>query len=223
MTTRERKQLAISSQDPEQLERLSRDPEEEVRYGLIFNPNCPAVLLNRLSEDPDEDIRVALAELLTIPVEAAHRLSQDPEEEVREALAENPNIPAEILVSLAEDQSDYVVAGVAANPSTPEETKWQLLQLDGLITTSIANGSVLSERIINRLKQCRRVSTRVALAANLETPIPVLLDMIQQDPEEKVRNQALLNPKISRFGEAAKWPDFMSFQRAVGQWLLRSK
>ncbi|CAB4159404.1 hypothetical protein UFOVP699_140 [uncultured Caudovirales phage] len=101
---------------PITLERLSEDPELDVRVNVADNPNSPEKALRRVYDEKDEDsgtmINKKLARNPNTPVDILIDLSKHPFTIFRVAVAQNPSLPMEDLVRMLEDPNELVVETV---------------------------------------------------------------------------------------------------------------
>lgn len=81
----ERRKLARDpSNPPDVLDRLSHDPDWEVRWWAAENPSTPPEVLDRFSSDPHWDVRLKVAENTSTPFNALVRLSSDEHKWIRD-------------------------------------------------------------------------------------------------------------------------------------------
>jgi hypothetical protein len=125
----------------DQIEKLAKHKDAEVRAGVADNPNTPEALRKKIlngfltlkSEENEGDEFIARCKFVShelqenlleryTPLEAKDRSA------VLCSLAYNPNTSGEILTQLASDRFTEVRIAVASNPSTPVETLRQLSQ-----------------------------------------------------------------------------------------------
>jgi FixJ family two-component response regulator len=90
MTKGERKELARKSQDPEILDRLSRDEYKIVRLVVAGNPNTSVKSLDQLSRDEYKIVRFEVAINPNTSIGILDRLSRDEDEFVRLEITKNP-------------------------------------------------------------------------------------------------------------------------------------
>lgn len=155
------------------LARLARDPDEDVRRGVVHNPNTPAEILVCLRSDSDFGVRMGVAGNPNTPAETLVRLSSDPDYMVREDVAGNFNTPTETLVHLASDPDDEVRRGVAENPNAPAETAETLVHLVSDPDDEVREG----------------------IAENPNTPAETLVHLAS-DSNDRVRWGVAQNPNI---------------------------
>lgn len=126
LTFEEKKHLAKTSTDPNELARLANDKNYLVRGHVARNQNTPIVVLEQLANDEDEWVRAEVAENQNTPVAILQQLANDRKGYVRLFVAGNPNTPANILAQLANTGDHTVRCNVAGNSSTPAEVLAQL-------------------------------------------------------------------------------------------------
>ena len=87
-----RKSVASDSQAPADiLQKLAKDPVNEVRIKVAVNPSTPAAVLHTLASDPSASIRACVANNPGTAAETLHILSQDSFEMAAERAKKNPN------------------------------------------------------------------------------------------------------------------------------------
>ena len=128
------------------LQKLAKDDDQLVRWGVARNPDTPVELLQKLAKDNDLNVRQGVAKNPNTPVQLLQQLAKDDDLNVRRRVAENPNTPVELLQQLAKDDDHvFVRQGVAKNPNTPVQLLQQLAKDDDRDVRSTAN-RVLKER-----------------------------------------------------------------------------
>jgi len=93
---------------PEIAEKLSQDPEQEVRYLLTFNRDLSPAILSRLAADPSERVREMVVWSKKLPDEDYAKLARDPSAKVRETVARQERTSMEDWRRLREDPDQRV-------------------------------------------------------------------------------------------------------------------
>jgi hypothetical protein len=75
--------LAANVRDKGVLEKLSEDPDIDVRMWVACNPMTPELVLGKLAEDPIVFVRRGVAQNSSIPTHLLIRLNDDPDIRVR--------------------------------------------------------------------------------------------------------------------------------------------
>lgn len=101
---------------PITLERLSEDPNLDVKVTVAANPNSPEKALRRVYDETDLDpgimVKKKLARNPNTPVDILIELSKHPFTIFRVAVAQNPSLPMEDLVRMLEDPNDIAIETV---------------------------------------------------------------------------------------------------------------
>ena len=113
----ERVESAKDATTLEELEKLAKDENEDVRYYVAENEYTSVSLLEKLAEDEDVFVRRNVAVNTNIPVSLLEELVKDEDSIVRKIVAENANTPASMLDKLAEDENEDVRKAVTENPN----------------------------------------------------------------------------------------------------------
>jgi hypothetical protein len=72
------------------------------------NPNAPIDVLEKLSNDPNHDVRVAVATNASRPKLLVQNLAADGDIVVRHGLAQDINTPIDVLEQLSHDENAWV-------------------------------------------------------------------------------------------------------------------
>jgi hypothetical protein len=75
--------MAANIQNKDMLEKLSRDPDTDVRMWVACNPLTPRVVLEKLAEDPIVFVRRGVAQNQSTPAHILIKLNADPDTRVR--------------------------------------------------------------------------------------------------------------------------------------------
>tara|TARA_B100000963_G_scaffold255080_1_gene223726 strand:- start:11921 stop:12634 length:714 start_codon:yes stop_codon:yes gene_type:complete len=183
MDLNKRKVAAVWSKDTRLLDRLSRDPEQEVRKGVARNPHTPADILNRLSKDPSHDIRWWVAEYprTIASQEALARLGRDSSRKIRLAVAGNHYSPRGIMDRLSRSPDSVIRREVAGNPSTPLDILDRLISdKQGHVRGAVARNPSASLNILNRLSKDPEIGVIKDLAENPSASLNIL-NRLKQD------------------------------------------
>jgi hypothetical protein len=81
--------MAANIQDEDMLEKLSRDPDTDIRMWVACNPVTPRLVLEKLSEDPIVFVRRGVAQNRSTPTHLLIRLNADPDPRVRALVLKN--------------------------------------------------------------------------------------------------------------------------------------
>jgi hypothetical protein len=81
--------MAANIQDKDMLEKLSRDPDTDVRMWVACNPVTPRLVLETLAEDPAVFVRRGVAQNRSTPTHLLIRLNADPDLQVRALVLKN--------------------------------------------------------------------------------------------------------------------------------------
>ncbi|MDJ0742260.1 MAG: hypothetical protein QNJ32_02740 [Xenococcaceae cyanobacterium MO_167.B27] len=113
------------------------------------------------------------------PTDVLEELSKDEDAAIREAVAGNPNTPVEVLKNLSEEFPE----AVTGNPV------FDLLLLDNpdseFIRLSLARSSTTPQETLVKLVEHRDRKVRIAVAANVNTPLD-LLERLASNPQEGI-------------------------------------
>jgi hypothetical protein len=109
--------MAANIDDQSLLEKLSRDPDTDVRMWVACNPMTPELVLETLAEDPIVFVRRGVAQNKSTPMPLLTRLSDDADVVVR-ALASRNRISRS-------DRRDSLHERVVPGPTTPHDSGWQ--------------------------------------------------------------------------------------------------
>jgi len=101
--------------------RLAANRDEEVRWGVAYNPNAPVETLLRLrTPGKYSTMNEYLARNPRIPTEVLLQMYRNTESN-RSAFAMNPNCPADLMREIAELGTDMDRSWLAANPNLPTD------------------------------------------------------------------------------------------------------
>jgi hypothetical protein len=106
--------MAANIDDQNLLEKLSEDPDTDVRMWVACNPMTPELVLEKLAEDPIVFVRRGVAQNRSTPTRLLARLSDDADVVVRVLVSRNRNRRSYRRDSLHE----RVVPG----PTTPRDS-----------------------------------------------------------------------------------------------------
>ena len=81
--------MAANIQDKDILEKLSADPDTDVRMWVACNPVTPRLVLETLAEDPTVFVRRGVAQNRSTPTHLLIRLNADPDLQVRALVLKN--------------------------------------------------------------------------------------------------------------------------------------
>ena len=81
--------MAANIQDKDMLEKLSRDPDTDVRMWVACNPVTPRLVLETLAEDPAVFVRRGVAQNRSTPTHLLIKLNADPDLQVRALVLKN--------------------------------------------------------------------------------------------------------------------------------------
>ena len=81
--------MAANIQDKDMLEKLSRDPDTDVRMWVACNPVTPRLVLETLAEDPTVFVRRGVAQNRSTPTHLLIKLNADPDLQVRALVLKN--------------------------------------------------------------------------------------------------------------------------------------
>ena len=79
----------MTKEELEELDRLSKDKDLDIRWKVGANPNCPIEILDRFSKDPDMNLRGGVARNPNCPVEIIIKLTVDGNTRVKETATES--------------------------------------------------------------------------------------------------------------------------------------
>ena len=112
----ERRRAAVSNARSLSLalwERVTRDPDEWVRWSLGYRKDAPVEVLVRFAASPCAHLRASAASNARTPAELVARLARAPAARVRSAAAVHPEVTADTLHALARDPERSVRESVA--------------------------------------------------------------------------------------------------------------
>jgi predicted DNA-binding WGR domain protein len=115
------KDVAKQSSSRTVLEKLSVNPDSEIRIGVAENVNTPPHVLGMLASDSDQSIRLTVAENANASLHALKMLAADADPGIRCAVAGNAASPKEVLALIEGDFEISVRMAVASNPNAPAE------------------------------------------------------------------------------------------------------
>jgi hypothetical protein len=81
--------MAANIRDKDMLEKLSKDPDIDVRMWVACNPVTPRLVLEKLAEDPAVLVRRGVAQNRSTPTHLLIRLNADPDIQVRALVLKN--------------------------------------------------------------------------------------------------------------------------------------
>src|ERR1700731_3154488 len=108
--------MAANIDDQDLLEKLSRDPDTDVRMWVACNPMTPELVLETLAEDPLVFVRRGVAQNKSTPMPLLTRLSDDADVVVR-ALASRNRISRS-------DRRDSLHERVIPGATTRQDSGW---------------------------------------------------------------------------------------------------
>jgi hypothetical protein len=108
--------MAANIDDQDLLEKLSQDPDTDVRMWVACNPMTPEVVLGRLAEDAIVFVRRGVAQNKSTPMPLLTRLSDDADVVVR-ALASRNRISRS-------DRRDSLRERVFPGAATRQDSGW---------------------------------------------------------------------------------------------------
>ena len=122
----DRRDMARETTNPEIVEILQYDPDDDVRRDLASNPNLPVEKLMEFAQSDDPALRWGVAQNDSAPAKILSMLSDDEDFYVRRDVGCNDNTPPDILAKLASDPESAVRYWVATNNNTPVEALQRL-------------------------------------------------------------------------------------------------
>jgi len=108
--------MAANIDDQILLEKLSRDPDTDVRMWVACNPMTPELVLGKLAEDPIVFVRRGVAQNRSTPTPLLARLNDDTDLAVRALVSRNRTRRSRRRDPLRED--------LARGPATPQYSGW---------------------------------------------------------------------------------------------------
>lgn len=195
--------IAINSVRPEQLEKLSRDSETDVRIAVAENPNTSVSTLVYLSNDPVYWVRYALLKNPNTPMPLVNSIAK-PSGSVSlpwdvynyyEKLAKGED--PEILTRVSEFCDYRVRRFVAENPNTPADVLFDLASDadPGVIEAAIRNPNMPVESLV-QLFHFGDEYVRYCIANGRNTPSDIL-DALADDESKDVRASVARNRNTS--------------------------
>jgi len=209
-----RAMVAKESKSERLLENLGGDRDPYVRRWVAWNENTPGYVLTRLASAPETEVREEVASNPATPPSTLAHLARDPDAGVRLCVARNSSTPtrvledrlaryehlpfwskAEVRQELTADIPDAasrqlgarsvgmhdidpkIRLDLARNPETPRET---LAYLAGRRDDP-------DEWVVDE-----SVEVRQAVVQNPSTATEVIWDLAKNDPDSRIRAQALL-------------------------------
>jgi hypothetical protein len=154
---------------------------------LMYNPNCPADILNKVITQVEHEPGGSVAEIAGIIVKSFMH------DTMRGALR-HPNCPVEHLVKFSADRNEYTRNSVAFNPSTPPDVIDRLMQDESeSVAKGLAGNTNLSLEYMELLSRHRLHTIRAIIARNPSTPEKILL-RLYKDRSKEVKKQVTMNP-----------------------------
>lgn len=187
---------------PAILETLSRDADDNVRYGVAGNHQCPTELLEHLASDESTWVRFCVAANSGAPLEVVRKLARDPEAEVRgrtvsRLIKQEQHDLLELLVRDPDSEVRYCMSQILYNGPTTLQTQLAT-DPDARIRERIANYDVLDTATLEQLLKDPDPEVRISLACNKVTPTPAaVIEALANDSDPQVRWQAVYNGAIS--------------------------
>ena len=194
MYTKEKLDLAKSTTDPEVLEQLSKDEDEDVRLVVAGNKNCYPHVLEELSKDDYKNVRRAVANNENSPLSALLRLFID------FYVKSHPNyINCDLneLLSYVDHEDPSFRTGVASHPKCPPDILEDPLSTDSywVVRWGVAAHPNCPPHVLEKpLSTDDNSSVREAVALNPNCPDQALIN-ICDDPNKYVRDAVLDNPR----------------------------
>jgi hypothetical protein len=108
--------MAANVRDQDVLEKLSQDPDTDVRMWVACNPMTPELVLGKLAEDPIVFVRRGVAQNKSTPTPLLARLNDDTDLAVRALVFRNRNNRSRRGNLLRED--------LAPGRATPQYSGW---------------------------------------------------------------------------------------------------
>ncbi len=219
---------------------LGASPEWRLRQQAAETATADQVeLLQRLSADPDHDVRQAVARNPFTPADIVERLSTDDSVMVRRAALQRPDLPSASVIRLTEDEDAEVRSTALGHQSCPAELSFEQQALDegravpDAVLRSAASGALprrlavarhpfATARVLSGLAKDDYWQVREAVAGNANTSVVVLtrlavdsdrdvrravaahattaksvLDSLVKDGSDIVRKQALIHPNLA--------------------------
>ncbi|MDQ2737928.1 MAG: hypothetical protein M3Y35_04735 [Actinomycetota bacterium] len=215
---------ARTTDDQNELDRLSRSDLVAVRRYVAANPNADSAVLFRLAQDDDEQTQLAAVSHPNATWQALVFAEQSDSYQVRHAVARHPAATPNTLINLARDGSEAVRSAVASHRTTPSAIlrqmatgeRSQLVQLsvaqnpnsppDALEHLSRGNGYVMTAvgrnpstpvSVLERLSSDTSTgnSARAGVAENPSTPVQIL-HRLGSDEDSWVREHAAKNEAL---------------------------
>lgn len=215
-------ELARSSTDPIELDRLSKGSDLSVRAYVAQNDNTKEKTLDRLSKDFDPVVRRHTAKNKNLKTETLDKLVEDSDQYVRYWVAGNENTSISALVKLIEDEDSTVskeakknlnrrdvlgdLLGESAGPmhdfrilastsTDPNELRKLAEYTHGSrVYAIVAKNTNCDEATLDNLAKRNDTLTRWNVARNPSTTIPTLVRLLS-DENSNVAHQARENLK----------------------------
>lgn len=156
-----------------------------------FNNRASLEVLEELAKSTDIYDRLAVASSKNAPVELLEILACDENNKVcLEALC-NSNLPAESFVVPARCDHSNARGYVAYIRKTPVELLIELSEdVDDFVRKNVAENSSTPEAVLEKLSKDKYMWVRYAVAGNSHTSKEILERLMNNDPEEFVRDNA---------------------------------
>lgn len=133
------------------LERLSRDPDPDVRSAVSANPSLPLAALIAMARDPNQ-FDAVMGELSMnprLPPEDVEGMLNHPYDDARVQALANRQMPAHRLEQFASDPDDMTRAMVAQNPSTPPAVLLQLAKdKEAIVRSHLLRNAALPDDVM---------------------------------------------------------------------------
>lgn len=175
------------NKDPRLLEvliRLTKDPNDHVKFAAFENPNLPTEVLSKAVRDEEENLLVlsGVAQNKKTSGEDLAKLYEKIKNNnlpmthgIKMSIALHKNTLPETLRKLSQEQDGYIKKAVASNPNTPTLTIVGLSitdskQLKEIIIKAAASNPNNDPRMLQTLAQSRDIGIRTAVYNNPSTP-----------------------------------------------------
>jgi hypothetical protein len=193
--------------DPAAMQNCLHSEDRNLRQGLAENSALGLTDLEDLSYDPDPLVRLAIAKNQQLYPNALERLAQDAVATVRAAVAGNGRTAPGTLLKLVQDPELAVRRLVAANPHSTREALAQLAtDPDPTIAENLVNHSQSSANLLASVARNPAWPVKVALAANIKTPVATLIELADLIPRTGAVDSFALRQSLA---QNPNTPDFL--------------
>lgn len=186
------KNVAKTTTDESEMLELTRNPDENIRYFLVKNPNLTEKVLMQLMQDDDSSIRWRVARHKNVTPKILSFLANDPDPDVRVRVAINDDTPSNILDQMADDSDEYVLLNIAVHPNASIETLKKILKQNNKYAS-------VASAIKDRLSEIKSSTDIYADVGSLSTPEEM------QDAENRAARYSESERKANTRARRAEW------------------